>query len=746
MGYTLLLAASVALAAIAPDVRAQAPSSAAAKAPSSTGPGSAALSEVVVTAQRREQSAQNVGIAISVLSGQQLALRGVTDINRLQYQTPGLEITPAFGGGQPNFRLRGVGFDDYGSNNASPVGVYVDEVAFPFPIQTQGQVFDIARVEVLRGPQGTLYGRNTTGGAINFISNRPTPDLQAGLDAEYGAYGYGKVEGYVSGPVADGLRLRLAGITEQGGGYEHDRDTGEGLGNLDRYALRGQAAWDATSKLSVLLEASYGHDGSDGQGLYLTQPLTLPNGTVVPADSNHFHTAWGGSTVFQSLTGVATDAKPFRDNDNGGVDLHVAYDLGFAELTDITAYHALDRREYEDWDASSAAYAGVFFHSRASVLSEELRLGSQDQGPFKWLVGVYYSRERLKEAFISDLLDIFTFDTINTYRQHADTIAGFGQVEYQLTPRLNLIAGLRVEHETRDLLGYTTATDPVIGIGVSGVDQSTSYTKPSGKAALEYKLTSTALLYASASRGVKSGGYTAYNTVTPSQLAPFKPETVWAYEGGAKSDLFDRRVRLNGAVFYYDYRDQQVQSAVPTFAGEIGNIVNAPRSRIYGVDLEADFQPTPRFQVSQALSYKRGQFRSYPSANDAITGAFINRDGQDEGFPKLDYNGSASYFWNVAAYRVTAETDYSYRGKTNPVLLGPPYGPYEVASYWLVNANLTLAPTAGRWSIGLYGRNILDKRYDLTRNFFTGDVSGHLISIAAPGAPATWGGRVTYKY
>ena len=167
------------------------------------------LPEVVVTAERRPEQAQKVPVAISVLSGQDLATRGVTNVNQLQYQTPGLEAEPAFGSGQPEFRLRGVGFNDYASNNASPVTVYVDEVAKPFPIQTQGLLFDLDRVEVLRGPQGTLYGRNTTGGAINFLTARPTERVSAGVDADYGSFGSFRAEGHVSGPIgtAPGLLL-----------------------------------------------------------------------------------------------------------------------------------------------------------------------------------------------------------------------------------------------------------------------------------------------------------------------------------------------------------------------------------------------------------------------------------------------------------------------------------------------------------------------------------------------------------
>src|ERR1700730_276690 len=178
------------------------------------------LSEVVVTAQRKEESAQTVGIALSVISGEGLADKAITNVVGLQNAIPSLQVEPAFGGGQPQFRIRGVGFLDYTSNNASPIGVSLDDVAFALPIQTAGQLFDVNRIEVLRGPQGTLYGRNTTGGQINFLSNRPTAETHAGFTAQYGSHNEANAEGFVSGSIADGLLGRLAVAPEQGGGWQ----------------------------------------------------------------------------------------------------------------------------------------------------------------------------------------------------------------------------------------------------------------------------------------------------------------------------------------------------------------------------------------------------------------------------------------------------------------------------------------------------------------------------------------------
>src|SRR3984893_16835721 len=272
------------------------------------------LEEVVVTAQRREESAQNVGIAISVLSGQSLADKSITNVVDLQNAIPSLQVEPAFGGGQPQYRIRGVGFLDYSSNNASPVGVSIDDVAFALPIQTQGQLFDIDRIEVLRGPQGTLYGRNTTGGQINFISNRPTADTHAGFTAEYGSHNEVNAEGYVSGSITDGLRGRLSVATEQGGAWQRNRDTGQSLGKKNKIAGRGQLEWNPSEGIDFRLGVHWSQDKSEETGLHLLKAYTPYNagagGPTIPADTSRYATGWSLDPVFAKIIGIDPASKP----------------------------------------------------------------------------------------------------------------------------------------------------------------------------------------------------------------------------------------------------------------------------------------------------------------------------------------------------------------------------------------------------------------------------------------------------
>ena len=332
----------------------------------------------MVTAQRREESAQNVGIAMSVLSGHSLADKSISYVNDLQNAVPSLQVEPAFGSSQPQFRLRGVGFIDYTSNNTSPVGVSLDGVAFALPIQTQGQLFDIDRVEVLRGPQGTLYGRNTTGGEINFISNRPTADPHAGFSLEYGSHNELNAEGFVSGSIAEGLTGRLAVATEQGGAWQRNRVTGQiarrqrqdrdsrpvAMGSCggSRFSARRSLGRRINPMNRASICCSHLHPGSGPP--------------AIPADTSRYATGWALNPAFAKLIGISANSKPGLDDSNDGVDLTANIDFGGAKLTSITAYDKLIRREYADWDATQFDDSDEYFNSDLDVFSQEVRLAA----------------------------------------------------------------------------------------------------------------------------------------------------------------------------------------------------------------------------------------------------------------------------------------------------------------------------------------------------------------------------------
>jgi len=707
------------------------------------------LEPVVVTAQRREESAQAVGIAISVISGESLLDKSITVVNDLQNAVPSLQVEPAFGSGQPQFRIRGVGFLDYTSNNASPVGVSLDDVAYALPIQTQGQLFDLARVEVLRGPQGTLYGRNTTGGEINFITNKPTEETHAGVTVEYGSHNEVNAQAYVSGAITEGLLGRLSLATEQGGAWQYNRDTGQSLGNKDKVALRGQLQWNLSDAVNAHLGVHLGLDKSDETGLQLIRPYTPYNtglgGPTIPADTSPYVTGWKLDPTFAKYVGLSPGAKPGLDNSNDGVDLTVNADFGGAKLTSITAYNKLIRREYSDWDATSYYDSDEFLKSDLDVFSEELRLASTGTGPFTWVSGLFYSDQDLVENFYSDFSDAnlgFPAGTTpqiaqTRYEQVANSLGVFAQGNYQFSDAWKGVIGVREDHETRELKDLNTGfLLPPIPSFTGPQSRSTTSNLPSGKLELDFVPTAGILYYGSISRGVKSGGFTAHNTTTAPAADPFEPEKLTAFELGTKSDITST-LRVNAALYYYRYRDQQILGKVfdEQSKGYIGRFVNAD-SRISGAETEIEWHPLAGLSISQYAGFVEGYYTS-----TLLDSSNVNYDGRPLSVPKWSYGGDAAYSWNAGDYKLTVESNYSFHDTYSQFyLLGS--DDFTVPKYWLANANLTFAPAAGKsWAVTLWGRNIFNKYYDVTRNFFLPGTE-----VAQAGEPATFGIRFSYKY
>lgn len=701
------------------------------------------LDKVVVTAQRRVESAQDVGVAISVLSGDELKARGIDNINQLQNEVPSLEVEPAFGSGQAQFRIRGIGFQDYGTNNSSTVGVYVDEVSYGFPVQTQGLLFDLERVEVLRGPQGTLYGKNTTGGAINFITRKPTSEFDGNITVGYGTYDTKTVQGFFSGPLSESLRARVSFATEQGGAWQHNRLTGEKLGNKDISAVRAQFDLDATSRLKFNLTAHYGEDKSENQGLYL---FTARPHYGYGADTDITATGWGLTPAFAQQIGKSVSAKPKKDNTASGLALTANWDLDTVKLTSITSTESFHRKELGDWDGTAINHADVYWKDDANVFSQELRLASQNQGPLNWVTGLYYSKEKLDEDWYTDFTRDYGVVTRTQYHQENRTQAIFGQVDYKFTNQWKGIVGLRQEEEKRSLNNFSTATTPVQSwAAVAGQGASLDTSGTSGKLGLEYQVDRNSLVYGSISRGLKSGGITAHNTFNSLALTPFQPETLISYETGFKADL-SPSLRLNGALFHYDYHNQQFQDVTLSPSGAlVGKIININKSAVDGFELELRWKPLAGLTIGQSLGYKHAVFKDFDSVR------LGDLSGKDQFIPKLSYGGNVAYEWGNDGYRYKLAGDYSYhdRYKSWLNLLNPDGGTvYDIPSYWLANARLEVGPANGKWQVNFLIRNLFDKKYDLTRNFFGNRPGGTLddLNVAAAGLPRTATVQFSYNF
>lgn len=452
------------------------------------------IEEVVVTAQKHSQNANDVPITINAFTGKTLQDQGVITPENIAILTPGLTVNETAATGVPLYTIRGVGFQDYSTAASSTVGLYLDEVAIPYTVMSRGLLFDVQRVEVLKGPQGDLYGRNTTAGQINMVSNKPTEDFQAGIRAGIGAFETIDVEGYISSTLSDTIKARLAVKSVQSGeGWQESATSDDELGKQDVTAIRGMLDIALGDAANLLLNVHHVTDQSDnkantpyngtliGRSEFLNpyQPLNeyaLPSGgnfgKTPPWYSTGDNEAAGWTESYTSpLTGRTWDLKPQRDNQLTGVSAKLVWDIGEITLTSITALNNFERVEANDWDGGFYNDSSNINTTDLDVFSQELRL-SGNTDTMVWIAGLYYSEDEMDEYyhyFMSDSVfglgsipwgvglfaptPILELDTI--YEQETESRAIFGHVEWQFAEQWRLTVGARYTDEERDWSGCT---------------------------------------------------------------------------------------------------------------------------------------------------------------------------------------------------------------------------------------------------------------------------------------------------
>lgn len=610
------------------------------------------LEEIVVTAQKRAQNMNDVGVAISAFNGDQMKELGIASATDVAAHTPGLVLTDAQPAGIPIYTIRGVGFDDYSISSSSTVGVYVDEVALPYPAMTRGMSFDVERVEVLKGPQGDLYGRNNTGGAINFISKKPTEEFEAGLSVDYGRYNFVNIDSYIGGALTESLNGRLAVNTKQQDGWQVSTTTGEEHGEKDELGARVLLDWNVDDSTDILFNLHVNRDTSDNQAPFATElhnygsPVTKIDPVSVTGNPYNYaqlnYLLPPGAAPIQEFVDITPylqgskdprsadwSLKPERDNTAWGTSLTINSDLADAyTLTSITAYDQLKRDETFDYDGTALELSDGASDAEIESWSQEVRVTFDDGGDLTWIGGVYFSGDTVEED-----LDGFVGNTWSggggslgfnsytvSYQQETDTRSAFAHAEWQMSERFKAIFGVRYTHEERQWSGCTfdrdgglaylynniwgyekpgsvpfsqgecmtidgTSVDGVTDFTVDGYgihDDRITTENVSAKIGVDYTPSDDVLLYASVSTGFKSGGYNSNPANDYSQLQPYKEEELLAYELGFKATLLEQTMQLNGAIFYYDYRDKQIYDATNTFFGPLASLTNIPQSTIEG--------------------------------------------------------------------------------------------------------------------------------------------------------------------
>jgi iron complex outermembrane receptor protein len=688
--------------------------------------------DIIVTAQKREQNVQDVPIAVSVLNADTLADNHVTDVMDLNALAPGLQIKTDDNAANPKIFIRGIGLNDFNPNTAGAVALYSDGVYIGSPLAQMSQFFDLDRVEVLRGPQGTLYGRNTTGGAINLISRRPTQSWEGDANFEAGEFGSMSIDGGVGGPLVDNLlAFRVAAIYTVDDGYTTNRLTGHEGNNADRGSVRASLLWTPANNFEALFQARYARSQGGSIWAYnrsllpATPEATGPDGFCAPG----FYTS-GQCTDLGGYANTSSDlyAGDYHLEGQDEVETYggsaiLTWDLGAVSLISVTGYDHAARDDVEDTDAGPTDIITARYRAQQWAASEELRLQSNGDGPATWVLGVYFAHDDLSTNSYYDVFRVAnTGDPLDApvlaglgigvfawpFSQETDSYAAFGQLDYALTDRLTATIGLRYSSDEKtfdyqSLYSVQPDTAPDLPAFIDLHDNDT-FSSVSGRLGLQYALSDDINLYASYNRGYKSGGFFGGQTVDPATVVPYDDEVVNAYEIGVKTELFDRRLRANFAAFHYDYQDLQVYTLVvspdPPFL-TIQQFTNASNATVSGVEAELSASPAEGLDLSLTAAYLEATYEDFSSEGDDYSGNTLPNA------PELSLTASAQYEWPAFGGRARAQGDVSYRSKVfydtrNVERLSDPERTF-------VNARLGWTTPDEHLEVGIFGRNLFDE-------------------------------------
>ena len=601
--------------------------------------GSGAIQEIVVTAQKREQSVQRTPLAITAVSGDNMRVAGISNISALAASVPNLQMSQAYGAA--NVTIRGIGFLVSNIASESPVATHFDGVYFQRTTGILGSFFDVDRVEVLRGPQGTLYGRNATGGSINVITVDPSEDFKGFAQLIAGKYDHFGLEAAAGGPLlpnSDKVLFRIAAKFDERSGWGINEVTGHDIDNNNERAIRAKLEFRPTDTFRIKLTADYSR-ADDAQ--------TTHFGGTSPTNAPPLGTVLLGGRVATRLRNVAAEVDPLRRNRFWGLSAQADYELGDYSLKSITAYRKTDTLASSEQDQTSAALASpLTLYEHAQQFSQEFQV-SRRTNSYDLIVGGYYFQENLHGAVaipVSNILLPAAFGVPIAREYLAQgyysgssletrAFAAFGQLTYRMSERLSATVGARYSIERKQVVnqGAFDLFTPFNPLQLQSVPDQANLTVQCGrnlttigfanpadchpsktfknfspKIGLEFQATPKTLFYASISRGFKSG---TYNFGTP--FGAVDPEIITDYEIGTKSTFADGRLRTNLSGFYYDYKDLQVYKTLvaTTF------LENAASAKIYGIEAEITAKPINALQIDLSGSYLHSEFKDYISAD-----------------------------------------------------------------------------------------------------------------------------------
>jgi iron complex outermembrane recepter protein len=759
------------------------------------------LEEVVVTAQKRSQSINEVGMSISAASGDELQSLGIADVEGLVKVTPGLTFTLSQNG-TPLFTLRGVGFNDYTLGASPAVSVYVDEVPLAYSAFTRGATLDLERVEVLKGPQGLLFGQNSTGGAINYIAAKPSQEFEAGLWGSYGRYNEFEGEGFVSGGLTETLSGRLAVGTIQSDEWQESDLNGDELGAQDMFRGRAQLLWEASDKVTLLFGANGWTDNSDTQGGQFREVA------LQVADPDDAPLADDAETqrridVFNSLSPTKEDAESAdwnpelkMDRDNSFYQFTMRADVLLSDrmtLTSITSYSEYDEDYTMDRDGTHLINAGIHTKGHVDSFNQELRLAG-DADSLQWLFGLNYASNDVNSDDT-----ISTDDSTNTavlpggpwigagtttVTQDIKDYGVFANFEYRFMDSMTALAGARYSKSENDYTACMVGLDPgmlatfpffsdvlsgkIPGTTVAGPDTCLSMEVPtfdlgdgyednldednvSWRVGLNYTPNDDLLLYGLVSKGYKTGSFPSLPAASTAQFAPVGQESVLAYETGFKWSVPEQAIQFNGAVFYYEYDDKQVRGVVkdPIF-NQLDRLVNIPKSTISGAELELVWSPIDGLLARVSGTYVDSEVDEWYSFNNALTG--MTEPGINGAREQGDFSGSSlpftpekqavadvEYRWPItASLEAFVGGNMLYNSESNSTFGDPKVT--RIDAFTTLDLRAGVGSQDGKWTASVWGRNVTDEYY-WTTQFLTQDV---VVRYAAK--PITYGATFRYNF
>ena len=718
-----------------------------------------ATGQIVITARRTEERLQRVPASVSAFNERALDRIQAQDTTGLQGAVPNLNIVQGRGSSNAtNIFIRGIGQPDALQTFDPAVGVYVDDVYLSRIRGNQLDLLDVERIEVLRGPQGTLYGKNTIGGAIKFVTRRPGDVFHANGSIGVGSYSQIDVKGALSGPVMPGISAGIAVLHAEHNGYVEDRLDNREYNDKNMFATRAAVAINPSSSVRVDLTADYARDNAAlNVGRPVNNLTTFSGGTLVvtdPVGSGKYH--WRGETTpgFPNSTKLRTY----------GFSGTAAFDVTDAiTLKSITAYRNLKTRDYVDIDATHYEVGDVFVGVNQDQFSQEFQ-ATYTGTRLNAVAGLYYLKENIsshQEAYADDLLGPLFLNsgflrTIDD-KLHTRSYAGYANASYEIIPTVRLSAGIRYTKETKD---YWRTTSTFFSL-LPAFNGTYVFAPPKGKwsdwspmASIDWQVTPSTMLYARVAKGFKSGGFNGRaNTVAES--TKYDPETVWSYEAGFKTTIANQ-LRLNGSVFDNEYKDFQARVSgldtdpVTGLPSPKLSVLNAGKLRIRGAELEAAWTPVTGLLIDGQLGYLHSEYKKFEDARFTNFGG--SRAFQTPAFsPHWTLRLGAQYALDLGGSNgsITVGGQTRYRSRQalavdNTFINSKTKveGLFQ-DGYWVEDARIVWENPSKKLALGLYGYNLSNKAYKTDAQEFSSVGS---IRTVYYGNPRTFVVRLTARY